>query len=100
MNGYVLAWMFLSSVATGVPIAAGAVLYGRTSEGRTAYRRGFDAGKTWQKYQQEEKGPTQALTDAQIAEWQRLMAGGPVSKPPSVGPHGHDGECTHERGCW
>jgi hypothetical protein len=85
VNGYVLAWMALSSG----PSAAAGLLIGRKLQHNESYDMGFAAGKTWESYREQHP-----LSASEVLQRSRLASAG------RVGGHGHDGPCSPERGCY
>jgi hypothetical protein len=85
VNGYVLAWMAISSG----PSAAAGLLLGRKLQHRESYSMGFDAGLTMEQYRKQHPVPA----SDQLAQMRAASSG-------HVGGHGHDGPCSPERGCY
>lgn len=89
MNGYVLTWMGVASLGTGVPALIGGMLLGKNLHHGDSYGSGFEAGKLTERYRQDYPG----TASEQLAQLRQAAAG-------RVGGHGHDGPCSPDRGCY
>lgn len=86
MNGYVLAWMAVSS---GPAMAVG-ILIGRKIEFNNAFQAGKESAEVINQYDR---------TYGQFTATEKLEAMR-RAEAKTLGPHGHLGPCSHEQGCW
>lgn len=100
MNGYVLAWMALSSG----PSAAAGILIGRRMQHWESHAMGWeDRGRDDEINARRQANAEQSrVIEASTERWQRMMAGMPVDQPEPgrASTHDHDGPCSRERGCY